>query len=292
MTGLLKPEQLWSLAQETSNAALKLGALLPVETRLSLMEQAGIRFQLRWVPALQKKRAVTRLADAGEREQNPFLQPDPRLTVGRLDDHYLVLLNKFRVITNHLLLVSREFCHQERLLEPVDFSALWQALGAGPALGFYNGGEAAGASQPHRHLQLVPLPLTQGEPAIPLQPLLAGAVAGIIPGLPFQHAFARLTPGHAAEDPAGYCYRIYRLLLERIGVSIEARSDGSYQSAPYNLLMTRGWMLLVPRSREHADGISINALGFCGSLFLPREEQLQQVRRLGPMSLLEQVVPA
>ena len=26
-------------------------------------------------------------------------------------------------------------------------------------LGFYNGGETAGASQPHKHLQIVPLPL-------------------------------------------------------------------------------------------------------------------------------------
>ena len=43
-----------------------------------------------------------------------------------------------------------------------DFDALARGLAAIDGLAFYNGGTVAGASQPHKHLQLVPVPLGVG----------------------------------------------------------------------------------------------------------------------------------
>jgi sulfate adenylyltransferase (ADP) / ATP adenylyltransferase len=66
--------------------------------------------------------------------------------------------------------------------------------------------------------------------------------------------------------------------------------DGALrQSAPYNLLLTREWMLLVPRTRESVEGISMNALGFAGSLFVRDEAQMRVVLDRGPMALLRAV---
>jgi ATP adenylyltransferase len=54
-------------------------------------------------------------------------------------------------------------------------------------------------------------------------------------------------------------------------------------------------MLLVPRSAANAnsrDGsvsVSINAVGFSGSLFVKNEEQFNFLVKQGPMSLLESV---
>jgi ATP adenylyltransferase len=48
-------------------------------------------------------------------------------------------------------------------------------------------------------------------------------------------------------------------------------------------------MLLVPRRREHYAGISVNALGFAGSLFVPNPADLDEVRRLGPLRILAAV---
>jgi ATP adenylyltransferase len=48
-------------------------------------------------------------------------------------------------------------------------------------------------------------------------------------------------------------------------------------------------MLLVPRLREHAEGISINALGFAGSLFVNGAADKQRLIALGPMRALELV---
>jgi ATP adenylyltransferase len=59
------------------------------------------------------------------------------------------------------------------------------------------------------------------------------------------------------------------------------------QSAPYNLLVARRWMLLVPRSAEYVEGVSVNALGFVGSLFVRNAAQMQVIQTLGPMTLLQ-----
>jgi ATP adenylyltransferase len=55
--------------------------------------------------------------------------------------------------------------------------------------------------------------------------------------------------------------------------------------------MTRRWMLLVPRTLESFQGISINSLGFVGSLFVPRPTDLETVEQLGPMAFLQAVTP-
>jgi ATP adenylyltransferase len=60
-------------------------------------------------------------------------------------------------------------------------------------------------------------------------------------------------------------------------------------SAPYNLLLTRRWMMLVPRTREHFEEISINAMGFAGSLFVRNEKELLRVKEVGPLHMLGSV---
>ena len=109
------------------------------------------------------------------------------------------MLNKFNVVEHHLLIVTRHFEHQDTPLTPADWEAWWACLAEYDGLGFYNGGTIAGASQTHKHLQLVPLPLAPSGPRIPLEPLLelpAGAEElGRAPGLPFSHMLARLDPG-------------------------------------------------------------------------------------------------
>jgi ATP adenylyltransferase len=46
-------------------------------------------------------------------------------------------------------------------------------------------------------------------------------------------------------------------------------------------------MLLVPRSREFFEGISINSLGYAGALLVRNEEQLEVLKRCGPMTALK-----
>ena len=64
------------------------------------------------------------------------------------------------------------------------------------------------------------------------------------------------------------------------------------QSAPYNALVSREWMFVVPRSKEDFADISINALGFAGSIFVKSSHELARVRKAGPMAMLAAVAVA
>ena len=100
------------------------------------------------------------------------------------------------------------------------------------------------------------------------------------PELPFVHSVAgvgslsRLDAVEAAENTQ----TLYLEMLQAVG---RGRRPG-----PYNLLVTRDWMLLVPRSLEKCGSISVNALGFAGSLLIRDEQELGFVRERGPMTLL------
>ena len=154
------------------------------------------------------------------------------------------------------------------------------------SLGFYNAGRQAGASQPHKHLQIVPLPLERDGAALPLEAPLEPLrqVQGLcrIPAFGFRHVFSWIDP--ASLEP-GALHALYLRMLSAAGLS----GDRTRQTGPYNLVLTRRWMLLVPRSKEHFGPVSVNALGFAGSLFVRGEEQMQALRSAGPMAVLAAV---
>jgi ATP adenylyltransferase len=45
-------------------------------------------------------------------------------------------------------------------------------------------------------------------------------------------------------------------------------------------------MLLVPRQQEHFAGISLNALAFAGAFLTRNQQELDALRRSGPMAAL------
>lgn len=290
----LKPGELYPALVERTRRAIACGALHSIETEQRCIEEAGVRFLVRSVSSLQRKSKEKRKHRTGE-PFNPFLAPEPELTVGALSTTHTAVLNKFNVLEQHLLIVTRHFEHQETLLTQADFEALWRSLQEIDGLGFYNGGSAAGASQTHKHLQLVPLPLTPDGPPLPMEPLLdTSNVPGEIvriPQLPFRHRFCRLPEGlwRNTGESAALSQRLYRAMLQQCAIPGVRQAGTMCQSAPYNLLLRRGWMLLVPRTREHFGNISINGLGYAGSLFVRDAAELRLVAKAGPMGVLAAV---
>ncbi len=289
----LKKGALWeSLVKMTDKAVLS-GALLPIPTEYFFIEDRGVRFFVRVLANLSRKDEARRKQESG-RSVNPFLPPERELTVSDVSETHIAVLNKYNVMEHHLLIVTRHFEDQEMLLTPQDFEALCLCMGEYNALGFYNGGRDAGASQQHKHLQMVPLPLAPEGPAIPMEPLLSPLPMGLIgtvPGFPFLHSFARLDldlvtkPGKAAQKT----FEVYDGMLKSLGMASPSASGKTFQSGPYCLLVTRQWMLLVPRSRECFEDISFNSLAFAGSLFVRNDLQFKRLKSYGPMNALQAV---
>lgn len=304
-----QPGTLWQRVVETSRVALRDGALRPIATSFQFMEDGGVRFLVRVVEHLRDKPLSEEATIATDgRPRNPFLPYDAALFVTDAGAEHVCLLNKFNVVGHHLLIVSRDFVHQDRPLEVADFAVWWRCLNEYDSLGFYNGGTRAGASQPHRHLQLVPLPLADSGPRIPIESLLDAehgrstgghpvARTGFEPEfrmassrLPFPHAFVRLNPqlSDSAGDAGEVLHRLYGELLDLAGIGASLQPDGRLHGA-YNLLLTRQWMLLVPRRDECFAGISLNALAFAGALLTRDRQDLEALRQSGPMAALSHV---
>ena len=153
-----------------SAAALASGALQPVAAEQIEMEDAGMRFIVRWVSSLAVKDAAKAASTTttpattpvaipgGPRDPNfnPFLKPDPELTVGPIGTEHVAILNKFPLCDRHLVLARRAFEEQLLPLAHSDFAALAEIMVEASGIGLYNGGTAAGASQRHKHVQWMP----------------------------------------------------------------------------------------------------------------------------------------
>jgi len=289
------PGTLWARVQAATERALLGGALQPIATDALYLPDGGIRFLVRIVRHLARKPIASRRdAAATAARLNPFLPYESAMYVADASPAHVCLLNKFNVVDHHLLIVTRAFEDQQTPLGPQDFEALWRCLAEYDGLGFYNSGVVAGASQPHKHLQLVPLPLDPSGVSLPVSPLIDAAEisgdAGRLESLPYPHAIAALPEDVVATGPqraADHTWNVYRRLLQAIGVKWPAAGARFVES--YNLLMTRRWMLAVPRVHECFASISCNAMAFAGVWLVRNERELELLQRHGSLAALRHV---
>lgn len=294
---LLEPNTLWKQTTERTEAARQSGALKSIETEYRLIEQEDIPFVVRTLSNLARKEQARQQQQQQEKQTgkkiNPFLPYEPELFVGGISPTHICLLNKFNVVNNHLLIVTRAFEEQTELLNLDDFAALWFCLQEIDGLAFFNGGKIAGASQPHKHLQLIPLPLLPEVVDLPLNRAIANTqfqdALGKIDSFAFRHGIAslNLSPQHSTATAAQIMLQSYRQLLTQVGFEID--SETKTQPGAYNLLATKNWMLVVPRSQESFQNISVNSLGFAGSLFVRDSTSLKLLKELTPLKLLTEV---
>jgi sulfate adenylyltransferase (ADP) / ATP adenylyltransferase len=298
------PLNLWQKASDRTTAALQTGALESIPTHYELVEQDGITFLVRIVDNIRRKVEAKRDDAKKGPDFNPFLPYEEELYVSDLAPHHVCILNKFNVVDHHLLVITRHFEAQDTLLTIADFTALSQVLSEIDGLAFYNGGWLAGASQKHKHLQVIPLPMVgsigdRPELRLPIGPVLAAALDRVpldatttAPALPFQHAITAVGAA-PLSDPTAIAqpyFQAYQRLLQACDLPIGDGHTALPLTAAYNLLATRQWMFLIPRQQGvAAQNIGVNALGFAGALLVKDEAQLAQLKAIGPMQILTQV---
>jgi ATP adenylyltransferase len=226
-------------------------------------------------------------ATTSGKKVDPFKPYDEDFFVADLSKTHVCLLNRFYLLKHHLLITTREFEDQESRLTQQDFEAMCICLAEFDGLAFYNAGKTAGASESHKHLQLVPLPLAPKGPEIPLEPLLRSATSpgfvGEIPDLPFRHTVAWPDSNQMKSPSAMLAY--YQAMLRQLGL----QNEGDERPGFYNLLATRKWMLIAPRSQESFDSIPVNAIGFAGTFLIRNKQQMSILKKHGPMTILKQV---
>jgi sulfate adenylyltransferase (ADP) / ATP adenylyltransferase len=229
------------------------------------------------------------------------------------------VLNKFAIVPAHFILATKEFKPQTALLEETDLEAAWGCLKAwrmiatdGERIGeesrdegeglfaFFNSGACSGASQPHRHIQLLPVEMMReclqsedgGEPEW-------GVLADRLVGehaldLPFKYFAKPLPQNPTARQLHSLYIELYERACGLVGEYVTMHpdedrllSDGRDGECviSYNLGLTDSAMVLCPRRAEGSfisDGIagnlntgsvSLNGTILAGTLLVKNETE-------------------
>ena len=284
--------------------------------KITLQESSttGVLWQIRTVPALLKKSQSSSTPAAPQEEEQPkkptqnksdvFAPPYvPNLLVKELGDH-VMLLNKFCVVPQHFLMVTREFASQELPPSPETLALAYRIVSAHRSsstelLAFYNCGATAGASQPHRHLQFVQCPpldttsaeaieagrlseadqdrIVESEFKVPVEALLErierdGKEHDSVHALPlpWQHFVALLNPTPQMRKEGGemetYVGNKFMCLLDALFRARMFAPDGQAKGRPaFNVLITKRAMHLIPRSQEEFTELPRNEDADAGS---------------------------
>ncbi|KAM5477172.1 bifunctional AP-4-A phosphorylase/ADP sulfurylase [Microsporum audouinii] len=295
-------EHLASLVARRFAAAKKAGSLVFSQTEVTSLQSSSVPFQLRYCPALAVKPTnnspqpvSTGADDTKPKKIDPFENPHTDLLVAQIpasDPTHILVLNKFPVIANHFILATKAFKPQTHLLEAGDlhtaFTCLkeWEKPPNGQhgeedsqaveqqkrLFAFFNSGEHSGASQPHRHLQFLPIEdMRQVDDVANWAPLIDGEdpveqknASGLPqqPKLPFVTYTAHLSPNPTPDELHKSYLSLYAMavttaaqhsesLLSNISASRVLGTQGE-AAISYNLAMTTSRMMICPRRSEHA----------------------------------------
>jgi len=176
---------LLQLVKQVSSNALKGGTLKPLDTTVEYIIDEGRRFSLKSIkkgtmlkPSNLETQVQQKQQEQVEQKEN-ILKPrlvfdcfkpvDETMIVKQYGSHTLVL-NKFPVLPYHVLLITSNFSPQTDHLSQSDLEKSLQVMeelksdeNAPDWMIFYNRGLFSGASQPHKHIQMVPLTNENGE---------------------------------------------------------------------------------------------------------------------------------
>ena len=303
----------WPLRDEIVAATARAGdALLTVAVaRSEVVMDGGVPFVVLLGDAARKKAAADAAPD------DPFsrdaLRSHPELLVREtVFGDYALVLNKFPALPHHALLITKNFSPQAWRLTKRDLGALHRSAAAADALGFYNSDAVAGASQPHRHFQLVfndAFADVLGDGALAAPPIQAAVDA-----LGSEHFLwstkAPFVPHIRRLDAlAGIAHGLVQL-PRRATFSVDFATDGDFDDAllrayahllrdldlfeqpPYNLLLSKSWLLVVKRRSRDGAGVDVNALGYAGCLLARDESSFARVAAAPRAALAAAAVPS
>ena len=212
---------------------------------------------------------------------NPFKPWDNILEIDSIGNDHQLILNKYPVQLGHLLLITNEWQEQNGWLDLKDWDAIKAVNEDTTGLWFFNSGPLAGASQPHRHIQL--LRRDPSELSCPREKWILKF--NNVNNSNKKYAESIVVKKFSKSLNKENIHETYKVLSNKLGLGnpkIDKRPR-----YPYNLIFTNNWMVLVKRKTDNLHGISINALGFAGYILVTEKSDITYLKKYGPEKLLE-----
>lgn len=278
-----------------------------MEYELKIVEALAVRPNNRAVePGVQEKVTDDHVNEV--LKKNPFLRPEPELTiVESLLDNYRLILNKYPNTKYHFLLVTKEFTPQDSLLKPIELLLVKTILdnlnGKLKSIGsrskyfsFFNSGPESGYSQYHKHIQFMLLP----EDFKVYQDDVVRNVDFYYPNeiderksplfnakCSFKHSILKLAPINTEDDVENEdnLALLYMFLIRRV---LNIAKEFNIDQISYNLIIMNDWMMVVPRRSAKYENIWQNSLGFMGIFNAKNVEIKDKMIELGFPKILEE----
>ena len=273
----MKNEIYWEKALHKTKISINSKSLFPLETiDITKYLYKGNDFLIRELDITKlKKNALI------GPKINPFKPWENILEIASIGNHHQLILNKYPVQLGHILLITNEWKEQNGWIDIKDWEAIKEVNKDTTGLWFFNSGPLAGASQPHRHIQL--LRRDPSELSCPREKWILDFNNVNYKNKRFSKniRLKKFQNSLNEED----IHRIYKDLSYELGLG-EPKKDKK-PKYPYNLIFTNNWMLLIKRKTDNLYGISVNALGFAGYILVTEKSDIKYLKKFGPEKLLE-----
>ncbi|KAH6998906.1 HIT-like domain-containing protein [Ilyonectria sp. MPI-CAGE-AT-0026] len=323
MTRLKAPSALPDLVKSAFAKARSEGDLHYYPTQVTVLKANNIPFQLRFSPALANKpKAAPKDHAKPLKPFDPFADPPAALRITDVSSTHYVVLNKFAVVPEHFILATTEFKPQTHVLEESDLEATLACIQAyeptpgtddGPGhysgdggngdglFAFFNCGDHSGASQPHRHIQLLPIARMKEDLAADSHwTVLANTLTS--KSAPFTTFAEKISLEMPSKELHAAYIRLYRQACQAVAahsgithVDEEISAEGETRIS-YNMAMTKDTLVVCPRLAEGAkilgeDGdvlgtLSLNGTVLAGTALVKNEVEWEALKK-DPEALLQ-----
>ncbi len=282
----IKTEIYWRLALSKSNECINNNHIQPLDTHiLNNLIKENNQFEIRMLDSKKPNHL-----SIYRPKPNPFASPEEQLKLANINNTHLLILNKYPVQIGHMLLITNKWLPQDGWLDLADWKSFEIVDRDTTGLWFFNSSFKAGASQPHRHIQL--LRRSINERICPRERWIELQIGEKRTTKWARNNYLSVVPrdSNSSDCSGEYMYQLYLDLCKTMNLG--SPKSNLKPTCPYNLLISRDWMVLIRRSSEETNGININALGFAGYLLLTRKEDLEYLEMNGAERILLSVVDA
>ena len=278
---MVKSEIIWSKALKISKKAIDCGAVIPLHTIKYHSDKNLCDYQLRFLKSVFPN-SITEYGP----KSNPFIPWDRRLEIEGINDQHILILNKYPVQLGHMLLISNSWKPQNGWLNIIDFEAIITVDNDTTGLWFFNSDKQAGASQPHRHFQL--LRRDNYEQACPRNQWFISLLNNKLDSSSILARSIIVKPRTKSKSNAIDLFNCYKSMCLEMDIGVIGVDNKPLH--PYNLLITNDWIALIRRSTHKSFGFKINALGFAGYFLATKNSNTDILIKSGPDEILNQVV--
>mmetsp|Transcript_64525 Transcript_64525/g.74109 ORF Transcript_64525/g.74109 Transcript_64525/m.74109 type:complete len:326 (+) Transcript_64525:35-1012(+) len=265
----------------------KCASIQLLDTLQSFHDQKDLMFLVKEARGVSKK--PMNIGPSAKPNIDPFMPPfETGMHIYDFGSTHRLLFNKFPMTKFHLLVVTQQFERQDEQLNQKDFEYTLTAMRSLQGYTFFNSGLEAGASQKHKHLQVLPREIGVSPPVLSHLEELAEEQPETIFTLP-QYDFLHLIKSFCANLDS-YSDAEGGKLIHNCYQELAAKLQIFERDLRYNMIVGKNFMLMVPRSKSHAyDHIDLNGMGFLGSFFLKNPEAVEIFNEVGPLNLLKEV---